>query len=63
MTELIIAEKPNAAKKIAEALADGKATKKNKNGVPYYELRHDGEKITVACNLQKLRRFEPYGFL
>jgi len=59
MTELIIAEKPNAAKKIAEALADGKATKKNKNGVPYYELRHDGEKITVACAVGHLFTVAP----
>jgi DNA topoisomerase I len=49
MTELIIAEKPNAAKNIAEALSDGKSTKLNKNGVPYYQIRHDGVPIFVAC--------------
>lgn len=48
MPELIIAEKPNAAKKIAEALADSKVHK-GKGSVPFYEIRHNGEKITVAC--------------
>ncbi|MFT4297898.1 MAG: DNA topoisomerase I, partial [Candidatus Woesearchaeota archaeon] len=49
MVELIIAEKPNAAKKIAEALADTNPKKSALNGVPYYELRSDGKKIIVAC--------------
>jgi len=48
MTELIITEKPNAAKKIAEALADGKPTKLG-TGAPYYELTHQGKKIIVGC--------------
>lgn len=48
MTELIITEKPNAAKKIAEALADGKASKQG-TGAPYYELTHQGKKIIVGC--------------
>lgn len=47
---LIIAEKPSAALKIAEALAD-KSPKKlvYMKKIPYYELTHNGEKITVAC--------------
>ena len=49
MTELIICEKPSAAKKIAEALAEGSPSKKNVNGVPYYELTHSGKKIIVGC--------------
>lgn len=49
MTELIITEKPNAAKKIAEALADGKPKKLNINKVPYYELKHEGKDIVVGC--------------
>ena len=47
--ELIITEKPSAAKKIADALADGKAAKKAKDGVPYYQLKHKGKDIVVAC--------------
>ena len=46
--ELIISEKPNAAKKIAEALAD-KNLKSNKSGkVTYFTLEHDGKQITVV---------------
>ena len=40
MYELVICEKPNAAKKIAEALADGKAVKEIYQGVPSYKLTH-----------------------
>ncbi len=47
--ELIIAEKPNAAEKIAEALADKKAKRLNVNKIPYYELEHKGKKILVGC--------------
>jgi len=46
---LIISEKPQAAMKIAEALADKSPEKKNINGIPYYELSRDGKKIIVAC--------------
>ena len=50
MYQLIITEKPNAAKKIADALADNKATKKTtRDKVPYYELTHEGKKIVVVC--------------
>ncbi|AIF69595.1 DNA topoisomerase I [Palaeococcus pacificus DY20341] len=48
MTTLIIAEKPNVARKIAYALAEGKPIKKSLNKVPYYELTRDGERIIVA---------------
>lgn len=47
--ELIITEKPQAAKKIAEALADSKAKKESHNKVPYYTLRHKGKSIVVGC--------------
>ena len=47
--ELIIAEKPNASKKIAEALADKKVIKKSIGKVSYYELEHNGKKIVVGC--------------
>lgn len=49
MTELIITEKPQASKKIAEALADGKAVKKSENKVPYYLITHKNKDIIVGC--------------
>ncbi|GIU69950.1 MAG: hypothetical protein KatS3mg002_1186 [Candidatus Woesearchaeota archaeon] len=36
--ELIITEKPNAAKMIAQALAEGKIVKESINSVPYYKI-------------------------
>ena len=50
MTTLIIAEKPSAAQKIAEALAD-KGAKKSVylKKIPFYELTHNGEEIKVVC--------------
>ncbi len=47
--ELIITEKPNAAKKLAEALADGKPLKENYKGVPYYKVTHGKNDIVVGC--------------
>lgn len=49
MYELIITEKPNAANRIAEALADGKVIKENISGVPYYKIIHGKKDIVVAC--------------
>ncbi|MBI2653460.1 DNA topoisomerase I [Candidatus Woesearchaeota archaeon] len=49
MYELIITEKPAAAKKIAEALADGKLIKESYQEVPYYKLTHGNKDIVVAC--------------
>jgi DNA topoisomerase I len=50
MAQIIIAEKPSAAKKIAEALADGKVTKTSyMRKVPVYEITHDKKKIIVVC--------------
>jgi DNA topoisomerase-1 len=49
MYELIITEKPNAAKRIAEALADGKPIKEDMNQVPYYKVTHGKKDIVVAC--------------
>ncbi|WP_048152545.1 DNA topoisomerase I [Palaeococcus ferrophilus] len=48
MTVLIIAEKPNVARKIAYALAEGKPTRKSIGKVPYYEFVRDGKRIIVA---------------
>jgi DNA topoisomerase-1 len=47
--KLIITEKPKSAQRISTALADGKPSKKNVFGVPYYELSHKKEKIIVGC--------------
>jgi DNA topoisomerase-1 len=49
MSQLIIAEKPQQALKIAEALSDGKFTKKLNKKIPYYELTRKNKKIIVAC--------------
>ncbi|MCH8003452.1 MAG: DNA topoisomerase I [Nanoarchaeota archaeon] len=49
MYELIICEKPSAAKKIAESLANGKPIKENLNGVPYYKITRGNRDIVVAC--------------
>jgi DNA topoisomerase-1 len=47
--ELIITEKPNAALKIAQALATGKPIKKNVKGVPYYEVTCGNKDLVVGC--------------
>ncbi|MBI2140385.1 hypothetical protein HYU14_05655 [Candidatus Woesearchaeota archaeon] len=49
MYELVITEKPQAASKIAEALADYKPIKENFQGVPYYKITHGGKDIIVGC--------------
>lgn len=49
MYELIVCEKPNSAKRIAEALADGKAIKDSIDGVPSYKLTRGKKDIVVAC--------------
>ena len=58
MVELIICEKPNAALKVAEALADKVPKKKKINKVPYYELTHNGKKILVGCAVGHLFTLE-----
>jgi len=49
MYELIITEKPNASKRIAEALAEGKPIKENIKGVPYYKITHKGKDLVIGC--------------
>ena len=56
MTDLIICEKPNVSKKIAESL--GKPKKLSKNGVPYYEVDRNGKKIIVASAVGHLFTLE-----
>ncbi|MCD6248317.1 MAG: DNA topoisomerase I [Hadesarchaea archaeon] len=51
---LIICEKPNAAGKIAAAIADGKPRRREFKSVPYYELEQDGKKIVVVPALGHL---------
>src|SRR3989344_5459034 len=48
MVELIITEKPSSAKKVAEALADGKAVQKKSKQSSYYELKHGNKHIIVT---------------
>jgi DNA topoisomerase-1 len=45
--ELIVAEKPRVAEKIANAIGD-KVERKSYNGVYYYQTSHNGHDITVA---------------
>ncbi len=47
--ELLIAEKPSASLKIAQALADGKIKKHTENKVIYYEIEHNGKTLVVAA--------------
>ena len=47
--ELLVAEKPTSAKKIAEALADTKPKKFVNQKIAYYELTHNNKDIVVAC--------------
>lgn len=49
MYELIITEKPNASKRVAESLADGKPVKKDIKGIPYYIVKRGNKEILVGC--------------
>ncbi|NJE06335.1 DNA topoisomerase I [Thermococcus sp. M36] len=66
MVTLIIAEKPNVARKIAYALAEGKPVRKTIGKVPYYEFTRDGKKIIVAPAVGHLFSLAPktktYGY-
>jgi len=55
---LIIAEKPAAANKIATALADGKISKENLDGVPFYRVKRKSEEIVVGCSVGHLYTLE-----
>ena len=52
--ELLIAEKPTSAKKIAEALADTKPVEQQNEKVPYYELIHNGKRLIIASAIGHL---------
>ena len=45
---LIVTEKPNASKKIAEALSEGKIEKVTRNGAAYYRITRKGKEILVV---------------
>src|SRR3989344_1745086 len=65
MAELLIAEKPQAALKIATALADSKIEKESIDKVPYYTLKHNGKEIIVGCavgHLYNLKEKEKKGW-
>ncbi len=52
--ELLVAEKPTSAKKIAEALADGKVAQEKNKKVTYYTFTHNGKSIVIASCLGHL---------
>ncbi len=54
MTQLILCEKPSAALKIADSLADGKVTAYKEDGVPYYNIQIKGKKVIVCCTVGHL---------
>ncbi|MGM5485452.1 MAG: DNA topoisomerase I, partial [Nanobdellota archaeon] len=63
--ELIITEKPAAAQKIANALADGKPIKKTNNKVSYYEITRGNQDIIVSSavgHLYTVEEVEKKGF-
>ncbi|MEA3343478.1 MAG: DNA topoisomerase I, partial [archaeon] len=46
--QLIITEKPSAARKISAALAEGTINNEKKRGITYHEFRHSGKDIVVV---------------
>ena len=59
--KLVICEKPNAAEKIAAAIADGKAVRKNAGGVGYWEAERDGEHVVVVSAVGHLYTLRQIG--
>ena len=59
--KLVICEKPNAAEKIAAAIGNGKAVRKNAGGVGYWETERDGEKIVVVTAVGHLYTLKQVG--
>ena len=66
MVTLIIAEKPNVARKIAYALAEGKPVRRTIGKVGYYEFTRDGKRVIVAPAVGHLFSLAPkvktYGY-
>lgn len=46
---IIITEKPDAARRIADALSNGKKETKEENGVNWYKFKKDGKLFIVTC--------------
>lgn len=61
MSIVIIAEKPDAARRIAEALAENGSLKSytDENKVTYYEFERNGKKHIVACAVGHLFNLAP----
>ncbi|MCD6380795.1 MAG: DNA topoisomerase I, partial [Candidatus Odinarchaeota archaeon] len=56
---LVITEKPTAMKRIAEALSDGKIVEESFDGIPYYEVNFNGDRlrlISASGHLFKLKQ-------
>lgn len=49
MNKLIIAEKPSVAMTIASAFSTGYPQRKTINGVPYYEIEHNGDTLYIVA--------------
>ncbi|MBU2523156.1 MAG: DNA topoisomerase I [Nanoarchaeota archaeon] len=58
---LIITEKPQAAMKIAYALADNVPSQKKVGQVSYYEFTKDGKKVIVGCAVGHLFTLDEIG--
>jgi DNA topoisomerase-1 len=58
---LLVSEKPDAMRRIAEALADSKSLKKKEsdNGVSYYEFKRNGKKHIIVCAVGHLFNLSP----
>jgi DNA topoisomerase-1 len=58
---LMVSEKPDAMKRIAEALAENKSLKKvtNENNVTYYEFKRNGKKHIVVCAVGHIFGLDP----
>ena len=58
---VIVTEKPDASKRISEALAEGKSLKKftDENNVSYYEFKRNGKKHIVVCAVGHLFNLDP----
>ena len=48
MSELIITEKPSAARRIAQALSDDKINNLKLKGVNYFQITRAGKTITIV---------------
>lgn len=61
MTVVILTEKPDASRRIAESLAEGGSLKKytNENNVTYYEFKRNGKKHIVVCAVGHLFNLNP----